>query len=186
MARKTAMPGDPVIIKKYANRRLYNTASSGYITLDDLARMTREGTDFQVVDAKTGDDITHAILTQIIMEEEANGQQMLPISFLRQLIGLYGNSMQSLMPQYLEASMENFRANQSRLSEFVERGIGNNPIAKIAETNLALMRVATEALLPGRKTDRPSQSATDGTASELDEMRAQMAAMQEKLDRMSE
>ncbi len=96
------------------------------------------------------------------MEEEANGQQMLPISFLRQLIGLYGNSMQSLMPQYLEASMENFRANQSRLSEFVERGIGNNPIAKIAETNLALMRVATEALLPGRKTDRPSQPATDG------------------------
>ena len=98
MAGKTADDGQPIIIKKYANRRLYNTHSSSYITLDDLARMTREGMDFQVLDAKTGNDITHAILTQIIMEEEANGEQMLPVSFLRQLISMYGNSMQAMMP----------------------------------------------------------------------------------------
>src|SRR5690606_24786815 len=104
----------PIIIKKYANRRLYNTSSSDYITLDDLARMTREGLDFQVLDAKTGNDITHAILTQIIMEEEASGEQMLPVSFLRQLIAMYGNSMQALIPHYLEASMDNFRANQMK------------------------------------------------------------------------
>jgi len=95
-------PGDePIIIKKYANRRLYNTRSSSYITLDDLSRMTRSGVDFQVLDAKTGDDITHQILTQIIMEEEASGEQMLPVNFLRQLISMYGNSMQGLLPHYL-------------------------------------------------------------------------------------
>src|SRR5690606_7055722 len=107
----------PIVIKKYANRRLYNTKSSSYITLDDLAQMTREGVDFEVLDAKTGNDITHAILTQIIMEEEANGEQMLPVSFLRDLIGMYGNSVQAMIPSYLEASMENFRANQSKLQD---------------------------------------------------------------------
>src|SRR6476661_9662840 len=103
MATEQKAGGDPIIIKKYANRRLYNTQSSSYITLDDLSKMTREGVDFQVLDAKTGADITHSILTQIIMEEESSGgEQMLPISFLRQLIGMYGNSMQQMMPAYLE------------------------------------------------------------------------------------
>ncbi|WP_439491790.1 polyhydroxyalkanoate synthesis repressor PhaR, partial [Blastomonas fulva] len=101
----TSDSDDVIIIKKYANRRLYNTRSSSYITLDFLAKLTREGKDFQVVDAKTGDDITHNILTQIIMEEESSGQQMLPVGFLRELISMYGNSMQSMIPQYLEASM---------------------------------------------------------------------------------
>src|SRR6188768_597545 len=100
MATNTDRANEPIIIK-YANRRLYNTRSSSYITLEDLSRMTREGLDFQVLDAKTGNDITHQILTQIIMEEESHGEQMLPISFLRQLISMYGNSMQSLMPHYL-------------------------------------------------------------------------------------
>src|SRR6478672_5260022 len=94
---------DTVVIKKYANRRLYNTRSSSYITLEHLAQMTRDGVEFQVLDAKTGADITHSILTQIIMDEEAGGEQMLPTSFLRQLIGMYGNSMQALVPGYLEA-----------------------------------------------------------------------------------
>ena len=116
MARKTKtsqsdQTGDAIIIKKYANRRLYNTSSSSYITLDDLAGMVRENVEFVVLDAKSGDDITHSILTQIIMDEETNGEQMLPVSFLRQLNGMYGNSMQSLMPSYLEASMANFRDN---------------------------------------------------------------------------
>jgi polyhydroxyalkanoate synthesis repressor PhaR len=117
MAADETKGSEPIVIKKYANRRLYNTRSSSYITLDDLSRMTREGTDFQVLDAKTGNDITHQILTQIIMEEESSGEQMLPISFLRQLIAMYGNSMQSMMPHYLEATMDNFRANQRKLQE---------------------------------------------------------------------
>ena len=127
MARKAEdtpeASGDTIIIKKYANRRLYNTASSSYITLEDLAKMVRENVDFAVFDAKSGEDITHSILTQIIMDEEANGGQMLPVSFLRQLISMYGNSMQAMMPSYLEASMAYFRANQSKIREAFENGM---------------------------------------------------------------
>ncbi|MGB7374618.1 polyhydroxyalkanoate synthesis repressor PhaR [Pontixanthobacter sp.] len=180
MAKRKAHTGDTVTIKKYANRRLYNTLSSSYITLDDLAAMTRKGTDFVVVDAKTGDDITHSILTQIIMDEEASGKQMLPVSFLRDLIAMYGNSMQSMMPHYLEATMANFRANQSKIQEALKDGLTANPIAKIAETNLAVMRAVGEAILPGNK-------AADATpvAEKNDEialLRKQMAEMQKKLD----
>ena len=109
---KKGDPDGPIIIKKYANRRLYNTQTSNYITLDFLAELTRDDVDFVVIDAKSGDDITHNVLTQIIVDEESSGQNMLPVNFLRQLISMYGNSMQSLMPSYLEASMENFRKNQ--------------------------------------------------------------------------
>ena len=109
---KKTIPGDgPVIIKKYANRRLYNTETSSYITLEHLAAMTRDGRDFKVVDAKSEEDITHNILTQIIMEEEQRGQTMLPVPFLRQLIAMYGDSMQAMVPGYLEASMDSFRRN---------------------------------------------------------------------------
>src|SRR5690606_39327027 len=100
----------PVRIKKYANRRLYNTATSSYVTLDYLAQMVREGLDFTVEDAKTGEDITRSVLTQIIVEEESKGQNMLPINFLRQLISLYGDNLQFLVPGYLEKSMESFGA----------------------------------------------------------------------------
>ena len=181
MAKRKADDGSPTIIKKYANRRLYNTGSSSYITLDDLAAMTRENVDFQVVDAKSGEDITRSILTQIIMEEEEKGEQMLPVSFLRQLIGMYGNSMQALMPSYLEASMENFRANQTKLRDAFEKGIAANPIAKIAETNIAMMRAASEAFLPKTGSPRKSAAAED----ELAAMREQMAQMQKKLDELS-
>jgi len=180
MAKQDRREGDPVIVKKYANRRLYNTSSSSYITLDDLAGMVRENVEFQVVDAKSGVDITHSILTQIIMDEESNGEQMLPVSFLRQLISMYGNSMQSLMPSYLEASMANFRENQSKIREALEKGISNSPIAKIHETNMAMMRAATEALIPssGQMRERPKYS----SSTEIDALREQMAAMQKKLD----
>jgi len=177
---------DAVIIKKYANRRLYNTASSSYITLEDLARMVRENVDFLVLDAKTGDDITHQILTQIIMDEEANGgQQMLPVSFLRQLIGMYGNSMQTLMPSYLEASMANFRDNQSKIREAFEKGISATPFAAIHETNMAMMRAAADVFLPGmaKPKDKPAAPAAD-TRDELALLREQMAAMQKKLDEL--
>jgi len=121
--------GETVVVKKYANRRLYNTQSSSYITLEDLARMTRNGVDFVVLDAKTGNDITHSILTQIIMEEEASGEQMLPVGFLRQLIAMYGDSMQAMMPQYLEASMANFRANQTKLQDAWKTSVGPEAFA---------------------------------------------------------
>ena len=178
--------GDTVIIKKYANRRLYNTASSSYITLEDLARMVRENIDFQVLDAKSGDDITHSILTQIIMDEEANGEQMLPVSFLRQLIGMYGNSMQAMMPSYLEASMANFRDNQSKIREAFEKGISATPFAAIHETNMAMMRAAADVFLPGMgKAKDKAPAAAAESRDELAVLREQMAAMQKKLDDLS-
>ena len=170
-----------VVVKKYANRRLYNTQSSSYITLDDLARMTRRGVDFVVLDAKTGNDITHSILTQIIMEEEAHGEQMLPVGFLRQLISMYGDSMQAVMPQYLEASMTNFRANQAKLQEAFKSSIGPEAFAKLAETNMAMFKAAATAFMPK---DAADASRPTGPASELDELKAQMAAMQKKLDEL--
>ena len=182
MAKQDRKEGDPVIVKKYANRRLYNTSSSSYITLDDLAGMVRENVEFQVLDAKSGEDITHSILTQIIMDEEANGEQMLPVSFLRQLISMYGNSMQSLMPSYLEASMTNFRENQSKIRDAFEKGISNTPIAKIHETNMAMMRAASEVFMPGSGTKR--EEAKESSTDELAALRQQMAAMQQKLDEL--
>ncbi|MXP14093.1 polyhydroxyalkanoate synthesis repressor PhaR [Altererythrobacter confluentis] len=182
MAKRDPKDGDTVIIKKYANRRLYNTSSSSYITLDDLSKMTRDGTDFKVVDAKTGDDITHSILTQIIMEEEASGEHMLPVSFLRELISMYGNSMQSVMPHYLEAAMTNFRANQSKLHDAFRKGIGTNPLAKLAETNIAIMRAATQAFIPD--TAKPDDAEEPAKKDELAALREQMAAMQKKLDEL--
>lgn len=174
-----------VIIKKYANRRLYNTQSSSYITLDHLAKMTREGVDFKVLDAKTGADITHQILTQIIMEEEsASGEQMLPVNFLRQLIGMYGNSMQSLVPHYLEASMDNFRSNQAKLRQAFEDSLGNNPLAKLAQQNLAMFKAAASAFVPGMGDDKGGKPVTDQD-SEIAALRAQMAEMQKKLDKLS-
>ena len=173
--------GSTVTIKKYANRRLYNTQSSSYITLDHLAKMTREGVDYKVLDAKSGADITHQILTQIIMEEESSGEQMLPVNFLRQLIGMYGNSMQSLIPHYLEASMDNFRANQAKLHKAFEDSIGNNPLARLAETNMAMFKAAAAAFMPGaERTDAPKPDQKD----ELAALRAQMAEMQKQLDQL--
>ncbi|BDI61140.1 polyhydroxyalkanoate synthesis repressor PhaR [Qipengyuania nanhaisediminis] len=183
------LPEGTIVIKKYANRRLYNTASSSYITLEDLAAMVRNNVEFAVFDAKTDEDITHSILTQIIMDEEANGGQMLPVSFLRQLIGMYGNSMQNLMPSYLEASMTNFRQNQSKIREAFEQGMAKNPLAAIHETNMAMMRAAAETLIPrsaSRNAAQPGdQAAKDGSAEEIAAMREQMAQMQKKLDELS-
>ena len=191
MAKKTLtadeVSADTVIIKKYANRRLYNTSSSSYISLEDLAKLVRVNVEFQVLDAKSGDDITHSILTQIIMDEEANGEQMLPVSFLRQLIGMYGNSMQSLMPSYLEASMANFRQNQANIRDAFEKGMSAGPIAAIHETNMAMMRAAADTLMPGaKKRGSEANPKAEGTGSqaEIDLLKEQMAAMQKKLDEL--
>ncbi len=182
---ESGKPDDTVIIKKYANRRLYNTRSSSYITLDHLSKMTREGVDFKVLDAKTGTDITHQILTQIIMEEEQNGEQILPVNFLRQLIGMYGNSMQSLLPHYLEASMDHFRTNQAKLHKAFEESLGNNPLAKLAQQNLAMFKAAAAAFMPGGAGDKDEAGnpvAGETPQDELAVLREQMAAMQAKLD----
>ena len=182
MARKTA-EGEPIIIKKYANRRLYNTDTSSYITLDDLAKMVRENIDFNVLDAKSGDDITHTILTQIIVEEESHGSQMLPVSFLRDLIGMYGNSMQAMMPSYLEASMANLRKTREQIQSAFTKGMEANPLAAMAEANFKMMQNAAEAFIPATRKADPAERA--GQDDDLAEMRAQMAAMQKKLDEMS-
>ncbi len=188
MAKSASGSDQPVIIKKYANRRLYNTSSSSYITLDDLAKMTREGVEFQVLDAKTGTDITHSILTQIIMDEEASGgEQMLPISFLRQLISMYGNSMQAMMPHYLEATMENFQANQRKLQDVFKQSMGGDTFAKMAETNMAMFKAAAAAFMPNAAAaaaaEEEAASAPPPKADdELASLRKQMADIQKKLD----
>jgi polyhydroxyalkanoate synthesis repressor PhaR len=140
--------------------------------------------DFKVLDAKTGTDITHQILTQIIMEEEsAGGEQMLPVNFLRQLISMYGNSMQGLVPHYLEASMENFRSNQAKLREAFEASLGANPLAKLAQQNLAMFKAAASAFVPGLAEGKPA-ARDKAQDDEIAVLRAQMAAMQEKLDKL--
>lgn len=188
----TSDSDDVIIIKKYANRRLYNTRSSSYITLDFLAKLTREGKDFQVVDAKSGDDITHNILTQIIMEEESSGQQMLPVGFLRELISMYGNSMQSMIPQYLEASMDAFRKNQEKFHTAMEGSIKNSPFAQLARQNLAMFEAASSAFTPRKDKGAAAPAQPGGaqvpattSASSEDEiatLKAQLSAMQRKID----
>lgn len=167
-----------IVIKKYANRRLYDTESSAYITLDRLAQMVRDKRDFKVVDAKTGEDITHSVLTQIIMDEEARGTNMLPVNFLRQLIGMYGNSMQSVVPQYLEASLEALQRNQSQFRDAVSGALAANPFAELARRNMEMFTAATAGLQPKETAEAPD------TRSELAELRAQLADMQKKLDRL--
>jgi len=184
MATSDAEKPEPIVIKKYANRRLYNTQSSSYITLEDLSRMTRDGVDFQVLDAKTGKDITHQILTQIIMEEESHGEQMLPISFLRQLIAMYGNSMQAMMPHYLEASMDNFRANQRKLQETWTASMGPEAFTKLAESNMKMFQAAASAFIPGAKPAEPPPAKPAASSDDLDALREQMAEMQRKLDEL--
>lgn len=169
-----------VVIKKYANRRLYDTESSAYITLDRLAQMVRDKRDFKVVDAKTGEDITHNVLTQIIMDEEARGTNMLPVNFLRQLIGMYGDQMQSFVPQYLEASLEALQRNQSQFRDAVSGAIAANPFAEMARRNLEMFGAATSGLVPKEPAAAPDPK------SELAELRAQLAEMQKKLDRLGE
>lgn len=177
--KKTVPDDGIVIIKKYANRRLYNTETSSYITLEHLAAMTREGRDFKVVDAKTDEDITHNVLTQIIMEEESRGQTMLPVNFLRQLISMYGDSMQAMVPGYLEASMEGFRRNQAQFKSAVEGAFANSPFAEIAKRNLEMFEAATAAFNPGGKSD-----AAASKDDEIAALKTQLAELQAKIDKL--
>ena len=184
---KSADASGTVIIKKYANRRLYNTESSSYITLDHLAQMTREGRDFKVIDAKSEDDITHTVLTQIIMEEENRGQTMLPVSFLRQLISLYGDNMASMVPQYLEASMDAFRRNQNQFRAAMEGAFAGGPFADIAKRNMDMFEQAAKAFgqkMPAGSAPAAPSPAAAGKDEELAALKAQLAGLKDKLDKL--
>jgi polyhydroxyalkanoate synthesis repressor PhaR len=173
----------PVVVKKYANRRLYNTATSSYVTLDDLSRMIKEGGDFVAHDAKTGEDITRSVLTQIIVEEEQKGQNLLPISFLRQLIGFYGNSMQFLVPGYLEQAMIAFARNQEQMRKNLQATFGMFSLGQIEEMgkhNMALFERAMRMLSPStREEAAPAEKAEDPRLKRLE---AQIDALQRQLE----
>jgi polyhydroxyalkanoate synthesis repressor PhaR len=199
-----AARNDPVVIKKYANRRLYNTGTSTYVTLEDLAQMVKKGEDFTVQDAKTGEDITHPVLTQIIFElENKEGQNMLPIPFLRQLISFYGDQMQMVVPSFLEQSMIAFAKEQERFREQMKSAIGKSPMDMMKMPNAIkaledqtrrniemfqnAMRMFTPfppqpaAQAPAEATE-PARKAAPEKGDELQELKEQIAAMQRKLD----
>ncbi len=186
--------GQPVVIKKYANRRLYNTASSSYVTLDHLAEMVKEGVDFVVFDAKTNDEITRSVLTQIIFEEESRGQNLLPIQFLRQLIRFYGDQMQSFVPTYLEMSLEGFARQQEQMRQQMAGAIGVQPGFGLFEDqvrqNLALfdraMKMFTPFAYPPKPespTPQPASSATSEPT--LDDLKRRMAEMQDAIAKLA-
>ena len=178
----SASGDDVVIIKKYANRRLYDTESSSYITLDRLAEMVRQKREFKVIDAKSGDDITHNVLTQIIMEEESRGKTMLPVNFLRQLIGMYGDSMQSMVPQYLEASLESFQRNQSQFRDALAGAFTGGPFAELAKRNMEMFQKA--AGVAGGVEGTDEHKVGNGREEEIARLKAQLAELQSQIDKL--
>jgi len=191
-------PGDQAVvvkIKKYANRRLYNTATSSYVTLDDLSQMVKERIDFIVHDAKTGEDITRAVLTQIIVEEEAKGQNLLPIGFLRQLIGFYGDNLQALVPRYLDASMQMFSRNQEEFRNSMKTAFGgffpfSNQIEELNKQNMAMFQTTMSQIWAPFAQQRADAAAAAGLkpadeAAGLDDLKRQMEAMQRRLEELS-
>ncbi len=147
------------VVKKYANRRLYNTASSSYVTLDDLSKMVRNGEYFVVYDAKSGEDLTRSILTQIILEEDSKGRNLLPINFLRQVISFYDDSLRAFLPRYLELSMENFASNQEQIRRYIEGTFGRffpmGQFEDMARQNVALFQRAANLFTPGNAETTP-------------------------------
>ncbi|MBI3420146.1 MAG: polyhydroxyalkanoate synthesis repressor PhaR [Proteobacteria bacterium] len=174
----TSPKSNPIVIKKYANRRLYNTDTSAYVTLDDLCQMIKEGEEIIVYDAKNGDDITRGVLTQIIVEQESKGgQNLLPTSFLRQLISFYGNNMQSVVPRYLEYSMQAFTKNQSQMNDYLRSTFGSafggmfsNTIEQVSKQNMALFENAMRMFSPfGGTANAAGNSAPQASAPEENE-----------------
>jgi len=190
----------PVVIKKYANRRLYNTQTSSYVTLDHLCEMVKAGTEFEVRDARTGEDITRSVLTQIIFEEEAKGQNLLPIRFLRQLIRLYGDSLQAFVPGYLDLSMESFTKNQEAMRTRMAEAFGGGSQALEAMTrqNLAMFERAMKVFTPFGMAPRPAEPeaparATNGGAEqktkpseEINELKSEIEAMRKQLAELAQ
>jgi polyhydroxyalkanoate synthesis repressor PhaR len=189
---------EPVIIKKYANRRLYNTGTSTYVTLEDLAAMVKAGEDFIVYDAKTSEDITRSVLTQIIFEQEnKEGQNLLPITFLRQLIRFYGDSMQMLVPRYLEVSIDTLAREQGKFREQMAQAFGVSgfgPLEDMARRNMEMFERAFSMFAPfarresanaGGAAPEPGKTPPRGGA-EIDDLKRQMEDMQRRLDRLSD
>ena len=189
---------EPVIIKKYANRRLYNTQTSSYVTLDHLATMVKEGTEFEVRDARTGEDITRSVLTQIIFEEEAKGQSLLPIKFLRQLIRFYGDSLQSFVPGYLDMSMEGFAKNQEQMRSRLAEAFGGSGqvIENLTRQNMAMFERAMSMFSPFAATRRPASEEevkANGAgehkpkaSEEISELKSEIEAMRRQLAELSQ
>ena len=195
----------PITIKKYANRRLYNTASSAYVTLADLAKMVKTGEDFVVFDAKTNEDITRSVLTQIIFEQEGiEGQSLLPITFLRQLIRFYGDSVQALLPSYLEYSIDQFSGETQAIREAASRTLGQGPFSsasfgalqELTRKNLAAFNQALGLFSPfagakpppngGAQPTEPAKPEASAAKPEIDELRAQLMEMRKRLDSLTD
>ena len=183
---------EPVTIKKYANRRLYNTGTSTYVTLEDLAAMVKGGEDFVVYDAKTGEEITRSVLTQIIFEQEnKEGQNLLPIAFLRQLIRFYGDSMQMLVPRYLEVSIDSFAREQEKFRQQMAQafGVANlvGPIEDQARRNMEMFQSAFAMFrpfpVPTENTTEPESAPR--SVGEMDELKRKLDDMQKRLDRLT-
>jgi len=195
VAKKRSSGNEPITIKKYANRRLYNTATSSYVTLEHLAEMVRQNQDFVVIDAKTSEDITRSVLTQIIFEEEAKGgQSLLPVRFMRQLIKFYGDSMQAAVPGFLELSLENFAKEQERLRGRLANAVGEERMTALEEQvrgNVAAIEGAVRALNPfaaqpdakPRQDDAPDEDASK--EERIETLQQQMQTMQRQLDALS-
>ena len=190
--------GKPAVrIKKYANPRLYNTATTSYVTHEYLSQMVREGQDFTVDDAKTGEDITRSVLTQIIVEEEGKGQNMLPINFLRQLISLYGDNLQFLVPRYLEQSMEAFGRNQEQMRQYMKESFGGifpfDRFQEMSKQNIAFFEQAMRMWSPfrGNQTAETGNAAAtpakpEAKSADLDDLKAQMQALQKQLETLAQ
>ncbi len=200
-----AKTNEPTIIKKYANRRLYNTGTSTYVTLEDLAVMVKDEEDFVVYDAKSGDDITRSVLTQIIFEQENKGQNLLPITFLRQLIRFYGDSMQNVVPSYLDYSMTSLTREQDRMREQMGNALGNSAFEVIEDQvkrNAEIFDRAMRMFLPFGPGHVPGQEQENGDAAtgqaadtgpakpassdDLDALKKQLADMQKKIDSLAD
>jgi polyhydroxyalkanoate synthesis repressor PhaR len=215
MSEKPVSGNEPVTIKKYANRRLYNTAASSYVTLENLAQMVKEGVDFVVYDAKTGNDITRSVLTQIFVEEEAKGDSLLPIGFLRQLIGYYGDSLGGVVPRYLELSMETFARNQEKMREQIGGSADNlvpfKQFEEMGQANMKMFQNAMDMFTPyapgaaeGDKDEAPppppppeapeepeepaetaDESADESAGDSIADLKAKLDAMQSQLDKLA-
>jgi polyhydroxyalkanoate synthesis repressor PhaR len=202
MAKNKVSDDGVIVIKKYANRRLYNTASSSYVTLDHLCQMVKDGEDFVVYDAKSGEDITRSVLTQIIFEEEGKGQNMLPVSFLKKIIGFYGDSLQAVVPNYLDATMDAFSHNQDDMRNYVGQSFGGMPgmkeMEELGRRNMAMFEqtmrmmnpfLANQDQAPNETQPQPSaekqEKAPDTSSDTLDLLRRQMTEMQNQIEKLA-
>jgi polyhydroxyalkanoate synthesis repressor PhaR len=184
---------EPTVIKKYANRRLYNTGTSTYVTLEDLASMVKAGDDFVVFDAKSGEEITHAVLTQIIFEQENKGQNLLPITFLRQLIRFYGDSMQTMVPAYLEHSIGHLTREQekfrSQLTQAFGGAVGFEAMEEQIRRNTEVFERAMRMFMPfgdgEQKGADPAKPAPVGRSEDIDLLKKQLEQMQRRLDQLA-